>query len=224
MAKPIIILAAVCGAALVQPSAADAYGLMRYPDVHGKKVVFTHAGDLWIASTEGGRARRLTAHPGIEVFAKFSPDGNTIAFTAQYDGDEQVYVMPTQGGQPRQLTYYPARGPLPARWGYDHQVYGFSPDGKHVIFRGLRDHWTVAKSRLYKVPVAGGAPEPLPPIVAGAGALSPDGRTLFYSPLFRDFRTWKRYQGGWAQDLYAYDLKSNSIERITRDPRTDRDP
>ncbi len=107
--------------------------LLRFPDVHGDKVVFTYGGDLWLASTSGGSATRLTAHPGLELFAKFSPDGKWIAFTGQYDGDEQVYLIPVGGGVPKQLTFYPARGPLTPRWGYDNQVYGWTPDGKSVI-------------------------------------------------------------------------------------------
>ena len=85
---------------------------LRLPDIHGDKVAFSFVGDLWVASSSGGLARRLTAHPGVEYFAKFSPDGKWIAFTGQYDGDEQVYVIPSEGGEPRQLTFYPARGPL----------------------------------------------------------------------------------------------------------------
>jgi tricorn protease len=109
----------------------------------------------------GGTATRLTAHPGIEVFAKFSPDGKWIAFTGQYDGDEQVYVMPATGGAPKQLTFYPARGPLPPRWGYDNQVYGWSNDGKRVLFRSLRDGWTRLQPPL-QVSMDGGPAEQLP--------------------------------------------------------------
>lgn len=198
--------------------------LLRFPDIHGDSVAFTYAGDLWLASSAGGTARRLTAHPGLEVFAKFSPDGQWIAFTGQYDGDEQVYVVPAVGGVPRQLTFYPAVGPLPPRWGYDHQVYGWTPDGKNVLFRAFSDTWDISDSRLYTVPVAGGLPEVLPMPRAGAGALSPDGRKLIYSPLARDFRTWKRYQGGWAQDLYLFDLATRQASNLTHHARTDRDP
>ena len=87
--------------------------LLRFPDLHGDKVVFTYAGDLWTAPAVGGTASRLTAHPGLELFARFSPDGKRLAFTGQYDGDEQVYVMPASGGEPVQLTFYPARGRCP---------------------------------------------------------------------------------------------------------------
>ena len=112
-------------ATLAAPSTASAQTkLLRFPAIQGDRVAFTYAGDIWTASINGGAATRLTAHPGMEVFAHFSPDGKWIAFTGQYDGDEQVYVMPVGGGVPKQLTYYPARGPLTPRWGYDNQVYG----------------------------------------------------------------------------------------------------
>ncbi len=198
--------------------------LLRFPDIHDGWVVFTHAGDLWKVPVTGGTAIRLTAHPGLELFAKFSPDGQSIAFTGQYDGDEQVYVIPASGGVPKQLTFYPSIGPLPARWGYDNQVYGWSPDGEKILFRSIRDAFAVKDSRLYTVEKNGGLAQALPMPFAGAGAFSPDGRSVFYSPLFRDFRTWKRYEGGWAQDLYIFDLTTKASKRITDDPRTDRDP
>ena len=198
--------------------------LLRFPDVHGDTVVFTYAGDLWTAPTAGGTAIRLTAHPGQELFARFSPDGKWIAFTGQYDGDEQVYVMPAGGGIPRQLTFYPARGPLAPRWGYDNQVYGWTPDGSAVLFRSLRDGWDLSDSKLYTVPPTGGLPTALPMPVSGAGTLSPDGRKVVYSPLFRDFRAWKRYEGGWAQELYIFDLDSHDTVNISNHPRADRDP
>ncbi|PYU03416.1 MAG: peptidase S41 [Acidobacteria bacterium] len=198
--------------------------LLRFPDVHGDKVVFTYGGDLWLASTSGGSATRLTAHPGLELFAKFSPDGKWIAFTGQYDGDEQVYVIPVGGGVPKQLTFYPARGPLTPRWGYDNQVYGWTPDGKSVIFRSGREYFDLGDSRLYTISVSGGMPEALPMPKSGAGDFSPDGSKVVYSPLFRDFRTWKRYEGGWAQQLYIFDLKSRAAEKISEDPRVQRDP
>ena len=199
--------------------------LLRFPDISGDRVVFCYGGDLWKASTDGGQATRLTAHPGQELFPKFSPDGQWIAFTGQYDGDEQVYVMPTAGGVPKQLTYYPASGPLPPRWGYDNQVYGWTPDGTAVLFRSLRDaDGGKTLTGLYTVNVKGGLPQMLPMPTSGAGDFSPDGKQLLYSPLFRDFRTWKRYEGGWAQDLYIFDLESNQASAIDNSVRTERDP
>ena len=198
--------------------------LLRFPDIHGDRVAFTYGGDIWTAPSTGGTAIRLTAHPGVEVFARFSPDGNWIAFTGQYDGDEQVYVIPSTGGVPRQLTFYPAKGPLTPRWGWDNQVYGWSRDGKRIIFRSLRDSWTLPIARLYSVSIDGGPAEPLPMPEAGSGDYSPDGAQMVYSPQSRDFRSEKRYSGGEANVLYIFDLKTNDAKRITEGPRPTRDP
>ena len=221
------ILAAACLAAALLAAAAPSAAqtkLLRFPDIHGDRVVFSYAGDLWFASTAGGQATRLTAHPGLELFPRFSPDGSQIAFTGQYDGDEQVYVIPAAGGVPRQLTYYPARGPLAPRWGYDNQVYDWAPDGRAVLFRSLRYSTDLSDSRLFLADVDGGLPVPLAMPESGAGDLSPDGTRVVYSPLFRDFRTWKRYEGGWAQELYIFDRETHVVERVTTHRRADRDP
>ncbi len=212
------------GAAVPALPAAGGTRLLRFPDVWRDKLVFSYGGDLWTASTAGGTATRLTANPGLELFAKFSPDGQQIAFTAQYGGDEQVYVIPANGGAPRQLTFYPANGPLVERWGYDNQVYGWTADGRSVLFRSMRDAYQLTDSRLYTVPAAGGASSALPMPVSGAGHFSPDGRRIVYSPLWRDFRSEKRYSGGWANDLFIFDLEKPSLLQVTSDPRTDRDP
>ncbi|MBL8858467.1 MAG: PD40 domain-containing protein [Planctomycetes bacterium] len=218
------MLLAVLALALLAPATPAQTKLLRFPDVHGDKVAFCYAGDLWVAASSGGTAARLTAHPGLELFPKFSPDGAWIAFTGQYDGDEQVYVMPSSGGVPKQLTFYPARGPLPQRWGYDNQVYGWTRDGKAILFRSMRDGWDLTDTRLFTVPIEGGLPTPLAMPVSGGGDLSPDGQRAVYSPLTRDFRSWKRYQGGWAQDLYIFDLKTAKLEPVANHPRTERDP
>jgi tricorn protease len=198
--------------------------LLRFPDIHGDRVAFTYGGDIWTAPTTGGSAIRLTAHPGAEVFAKFSPDGKWIAFTGQYDGDEQVYVIPSSGGVPRQLTFYPARGPLAPRWGWDNQVYGWSKDGKRIFFRSLRDSWSLPIARLFSVSVDGGPTEALPMPEAGSGDYSPDGARMVYSPQSRDFRSEKRYGGGQANKLYIFDLQTNNTKPITEGPRPTRDP
>jgi tricorn protease len=219
--------AARAAAALVLLSFAShaaATKLLRFPDVWHDRIVFSYAGDLWTVGTRGGTATRLTSNPGLELFGKFSPDGRSIAFTGQYGGDEQVYVIPSGGGAPRQLTFYPAPGPLAERWGYDNQVYGWTPDGAAVLFRSARDGYMLTDSKLYTVPMNGGAATALPMPVSGAGHFSPDGKRIVYSPLWRDFRSEKRYQGGWANDLYIFDLTHPSLLQVTNDPRTDRDP
>lgn len=214
----------LAGAAAVSlPAAADTR-LLRFPDVCGERVVFTYAGDLWTTSVQGGTAVRLTAGPGLEQSARFSPDCSRVAFTGQYGGDDQVYVIDAAGGEPTQLTYYPTIGPLPQRWGFDHQVYGWTPDGQAVLFRSWRDSINTSHPQLYTIPAAGGLPTALPMPSAGVGRYSPDGTRIVYSPKFRDFRTWNRYVGGWAQDLYIYDFAAKSAKNITNDPNTDRDP
>src|SRR5437868_12969411 len=186
-------LLALAATALVASPAAAQTKLLRFPDIHGERVVFTYGGDLWTASASGGDAARLTTHPGIEVFAKFSPDGKWIAFTGEYDGDEQVYVVPSTGGVPRQLTFYPSGAPRAERWGYDNQVYGWTRDGKRILFRSQRTSWTFGQTQLYTVSSDGGAAIPLPMPLAGSGAYSPDGKRIVYSKVFRDFRPEKRY-------------------------------
>ena len=214
----------VCLAAARSASAAEPTKLLRFPDVSGDQVAFCYAGDIWKVSTRGGMAVRLTAHPGVEVFPRFSPDGKWIAFTGQYDGDEQVYVIPSDGGMPKKLTYYPAEGPLSPRWGYDNIVYGWTPDGRSILFRSLRYGYPEHPGHLYTVDRDGGPAIPLPMPRAGAGDYSPDGKRMIYAPLWRDFRTWKRYQGGWAQDLYVYDLATNETKIVAPSKRTERDP
>ena len=218
------VLAAAALAFLSFASHAAATRLLRFPNVWHDRVVFSYAGDLWTVGTRGGAATRLTSNPGLELFGRFSPDGRFIAFTGQYGGDEQVYVIPSDGGAPKQLTFYPARGPLADRWGYDNQVYGWTPDGAAVLFRSARDGFMLTGSKLYTVPKSGGAATALPMPVSGAGHFSPDGKKIVYSPLWRDFRSEKRYQGGWANDLYIFDLAHPALLQVTSDPRTDRDP
>jgi tricorn protease len=210
--------------AVASPGEAAGTRLLRYPDVCGNRVVFTYAGDLWTASTQGGTATRLTAGPGLEAAARFSPDCRQIAFTGEYGGDDQVYVVSADGGVPRQLTYYPAMGPLAERWGFDNQVYGWTPDGKSVLFRSWRDSRSISNPRVFTVAATGGFPTALPMPESGVARFSPDGKQVVYSPKYRDFRDWDRYQGGWAQDLFIYDFASKTARNITNDPNTDRDP
>lgn len=219
------LFSAFAGNPLALDDSSKGTKLLRYPDIYGDTVVFVYAGDLWRAPLSGGDAVRLTAHEGLEMFPKFSPDGQWIAFTGQYDGDEQVYVIPATGGIPKRLTYYPNAGPNPPRRGYEAQVMGWTPDGREILFRSGRDSNGVDRlTALYTVSLDGGLPEKLPMPSAGAGDLAADGKRIVYSPLFRDFRHWKRYSGGWAQYLLIYDQNDNSYTKIPTTERTDRDP
>lgn len=220
MTKSLLTLAAILTLSIATYSQTK---LLRFPDIRGDRVVFTYGGDLWTAPAAGGTATHLTTHPGVEVFGKFSPDGKWVAFTGQYDGDEQVYVVPTSGGEPRQLTFYPAKGPLAPRWGWDNQVFGWTKDSKRIIFRSLRDSWTLPIARLYSVSIDGGPATAFAMPTAGSGDLSPNNDEIVYSPQSRDFRTEKRYGGGEANQLYIFNLGSHAAKRITEGPRATRD-
>jgi len=156
--------------------------LLRFPDVWHDRIVFSYAGDLWTVVREGyGRAPHVESGP--RAIRQILSDGRFIAFTGQYGGDEQVYVIPSGGGAPRQLTFYPAPGPLAERWGYDNQVYGWTPDGTAVLFRSGRDGYMLTDSKLYTVPMNGGAATALPMPVSGAGHFSPEFLTFVPSCL-----------------------------------------
>ncbi len=189
--------------------------LLRFPSIHGDKVVFTYAGDLWLASTTDGIARKLTNSPGIELFARFSPDGQWIAFSGEYDGQRAVYVIPASGGVPKRLTYYPAHK-MPDRFGYDFLVFGWTPDSKKILFRSLKESFSVWLGRLYLVDLEGHFPEPLPFPYGGFASFNENGTKLAMNRVFRDFRTWKRYKGGQQQDIWIYDLNTNEMERLTQ--------
>jgi len=189
--------------------------LMRFPDVHGDKIVFMYGGDLWLVSTQGGVARRLTTSPGLELFPHFSPDGKWIAFTGQYDGNFNVYVMPSEGGEPRQLTFLPDIQPMPERMGPNNEVITWTPDSKSIVFLSRRNTFNDWFGRLFTVPVEGGLPVQLPIDKGGLTSFSPDGKRIAYNRIFRNFRTWKRYTGGMAQSIWIYDFAANHEEKIT---------
>ncbi len=198
--------------------------LLRQPDIHGDMVAFVYAGDIWLASTKGGDARQLTSDEGMEYFPKFSPDGRWIAFTGDYSGSRQVFVISVDGGQPRQLTFYNDVGAMPPRGGIDNRVMDWTPDGKYILFLPHRLPWSDRMGRPYIVPVAGGMETPLAIPESGGGTYSPDGKKLVYTPIEREFRTWKRYRGGRAQDVWTYDLTTNKAEQLTNEPYTDNQP
>lgn len=198
--------------------------LMRYPDINNDLIVFVYAGDIWSVNANGGDARRLTTHKGLELFPKISPDGKWIAFSAEYTGSRQVYIMPSQGGTPRQLTWYNDVGVMPPRGGFDNVVLGWTPDSKRVLFRGNRTPYGDRMGNYYLVSIDGGLEEELPIPHGGFGVLSPDGKKMAFSYIDREFRTWKRYKGGRASNLWIYDLEKNTSEQFTDFKGTDQIP
>ncbi|PSK85385.1 S41 family peptidase [Prolixibacter denitrificans] len=188
--------------------------MFRFPDVSAKNIVFSYAGDLWVVAKEGGVAHRLSSPKGEELFAKFSPDGSEIAYSASYDDNRDVYVIPTMGGVPKRLTFDS---------GTDRTV-GWTPDGKSVLFASSRESGRQRFNQLYTIAATGGEATKLPLPYGDFASYSPDGTKLALNYKSRVFRTWKRYRGGWAPDIYIFDLKDFSSKNITRDDGSDEFP
>lgn len=203
--RPLSSLAFVLALAGALPSQAQVDArLMRYPHVSARQIVFTYANDLWVVPKEGGTAQRLSTPKGEEVFARFSPDGKEIAFSGNYDGNLDVYVLPASGGVPRRITHHP----------YPDRMVDWTPDGKSLLYASPMEAGRDRFNLLYKVGREGGMPQALPMPYAEFGTLSPDGRTLAYVPISTDFRTWKRYRGGMASEIWFLDLDKRTSLRL----------
>ena len=198
--------------------------LLRMPDTNRDLVVFVYAGDIWSVTAVGGQARRLTSHEGLEIYPRISPDGKWIAFSGEYSGSRQIYVMPAEGGVPRQLTYYNDVGIMPPRGGFDHIVMDWTPDSRKILIRANRTPFGERMGKYYLVDIEDGLETPLQIPEAGFGTFSPCGKKIVYTPICREFRTWKRTQGGRAQDIWIYDLERDESRRITTFPGTDQHP
>ncbi|MCG2589660.1 S41 family peptidase [Rhodohalobacter sulfatireducens] len=188
--------------------------MLRQPDVSETHVTFSYADDIWIVSKQGGVANRLTSAEGPESFPRFSPDGSMIAFNANYDGNTDIYVVPTTGGIPKRLTHHPM----------GERVLDWFPDGESVLFASSRESGRQRFSQFYKVSAEGGMAEKLPVPYGEFGTISPDGNTIAYTPKTRSNRTWKRYRGGMAPDIWLFDLESYESENITDNPANDELP
>jgi tricorn protease len=197
--------------------------LLRFPAVHGNQAVFTYAGDLYTVPIEGGTARKLTSYNnGYEMFARFSPDGKNIAFTGQYDGNTEVFLIPAKGGIPKRLTYTATlrRDNVSDRMGPNNIVMTWR-DNNHIIFRSRKQSFNSFKGQLFDVSVEGGLSKELPLPSGGFCSFSPDGKKLAYNRVFREFRTWKYYKGGMADDIWIYDFDKKNIENITNNDAQD---
>ena len=204
-------------AAVMQPRSASAQidaRMLRYPAVSKTQIAFVYAGDVWLVGKDGGSAFRLTSSPGEESFPRFSPDGSKVAYSASYDGNVDVFVIPSAGGEPTRLTYHPMSD----------RVIGWTPDGKRILFASGRESGRQRYSQFYMVGVEGGLPEKLPVPYGEFGMFSPDGKQFVYMPQSQDFRTWKRYRGGWSPDLWLFDLTSMASKNLTNNPANDAQP
>ena len=197
--------------------------LLRFPHTDGKQLVFSYSGDLYTTDLNGGRARKLTSHTGYEMFPRLSPDGQYIAFTGQYDGNTEVFIIPSQGGQPQRLTYTATlkRDDLGDRMGPNNIVIGWTPDSKNILFRTRQYTFNDFTGQLMCVPADGGESIEIPLKNGGFASFSPDGKKLAYNYIFREFRTWKRYQGGMADDIRIFDFDTKKSEKITEHDRQD---
>lgn len=199
--------------------------LLRQPHINGKIIAFVYAGDIYTVPVSGGEAKQITSFEGMELFPQFSPDGKWIAFSGEYSGTREIYLIPAEGGVPKQLTFYPDVGQMPPRGGWDNIPIDWSPDGKKILIRSNRTPYGQRVSRYFWVdPFHESLAQPLQIPEGGPATLSPDGNKLAYSIKSREFRTWKRYKAGRAQDIWIYDLQANQIRRITKFAGTDNFP
>jgi tricorn protease len=219
LAAVVLILSLMTGV-----QAMDDARLLRFPDINGELIAFVYAGDIWTVNARGGEARRLTSHEGLELFPKISPNGQWIAFSAEYSGSRQIWVMPSQGGPATQLTWYNSVGVMPPRGGFDHVVLDWTPDSKQILIRANRTTFGERQGKYYLVSLDGGLEKPLQILNGGFAVLSPDAKKLAFTPVDREFRTWKRYKGGRATDIWIYDLENDASEQITDFPGSDQWP
>lgn len=185
----------------------DSVRLLRYPDVHGDKIAFVYASDIWISDIKGGPARRLTSHPGMEFLPKFSPDGKTIAFTGQYDGSNDVFTIPVEGGTPTRLTFEPT----------SESVEGWTPDGKKILVGSNYGNHTTRMARLWMVPAKGGLLERTDLAEIADVSMSPDGSMLAYNRSQSHQFNWRRYRGGTQGRISFWDFNTKSYSEIPAD-------
>ncbi len=188
-------------------------GMLRYPDVSAEHIAFIYANDIWIVPRAGGAATPLASPPGLETFPRFSPDGRSLAFVGNYDGNRDLYTISIDGGVPVRVTHHPASETL-CDWTQDGRLLYFTNG-----FAGLQ-----RQMQLYTSPVSGGLPQRLPVPYGANGSISADGRKLAYTPHTTDHRTWKRYRGGMATDVWTFDLENKTSKKITDWEGTDSQP
>jgi tricorn protease len=216
------ILFLILGLSLASPLAASAAEksthidarMMRQPDASATHIAFVYAGDIWVAPKAGGEAVRLSSPRGEESFPKFSPDGKTLAFSGNYDGNVDIYTVPVAGGLPQRVTHHGAAD----------RVIDWYPDGKSILYATTMTSFKDRFNQLYKVAATGGLPEKLPMPYGEFGAMSPDGKSIVFNTISVDFRTWKRYRGGMNPDLWLMDLTTLKARNITKSPAAESIP
>ena len=178
--------------------------MLAQPAICANHIAFIYAEDLWIANSDGSYPRRLTVDEGVESNPVFSPDGKLIAFSAQYDGNTDVYIIPVEGGVPVRLTWHPGND----------LARGFTPDGASVLFASQRAVFTTRFNQFFLVPIKGGYPEQLEIPNGYYASYSPDGKHLAYTPLAPAYQQWKNYRGGRISNIWIYSLSDHSVVKI----------
>ena len=197
--------------------------LLRFPTTNGSQIVFCYAGELYTVAKDGGTARRLTSGPGYTSFARFSPDGTQIAFTSEYDGNREVYVMPAEGGTPKRLTTSATLGrdDVSDRMGPNNIVMAWENTKPLIVFRSRMKSFNDFIGSLFTVGLDSELPQQLPVPRGGFVSFSPDDSKMAYNRVFREFRTWKHYRGGMADDIWIYDFNTGATENVTNNPAQD---
>ena len=208
------LIFALLTAGIATTASADEARLLRFPATNGSDVVFSYAGDLYSVPITGGEAKHLTSHQGYEMFGRFSPDGKQIAFTGEYDGNREVYLIPSTGGEPVRLTYTStnSRDELGDRMGPNNIVLNWTPDGDIVYRNRIGSSFT---GKMWTIAPQGGMPKQIPLPEGSWCSFSPDGKKMAYNRVMREFRTWKYYKGGMADDIWIYDPTSKTVENVT---------
>jgi tricorn protease len=188
--------------------------MLRQPDVSNTHIAFVYAGDIWVVAKNGGTAQRLSSPNGEESVPRFSPDGSTIAFTGNYDGNADIYTIPTMGGEPVRITHHPMGD----------RVVDWYPDGNDILYASSMESGRQRFNQFYRVARNGGLPERLPLAHAEYGAISPDGEWLAFIQIERDSRTWKRYRGGRAPEIWLFNLDDHTSRNITASDANDAHP
>lgn len=217
-----LLAAAACALSLAA-RADDATRLLRFPATDGSRIAFTYAGAVYTVGLEGGVARRLTSGPGYSSFPRYSPDGTQLAFTGQYDGNTEVYVMPAAGGAPRRLTVTATLGrdDISDRMGPNNLAMGWRNTAPQVVFRSRLKSTNDFIGQLFTVGLDADLPAQLPVPRGGFLSFSPDDTKMVYNRVFREFRTWKHYRGGMADDVWLFDFKTGVTENLTDNPAQD---
>ena len=221
-----LLSALLLTAAPMAAASAASAALPRFPQPFGDRIVFVADGNVWSVGKTGGEAVRLTSASGQDMFPRASPDGRWIAYTEASRAGTDVWVIPAAGGPARRLTYHPTtEAGTGGRHGPDNMVVTWTPDSKNVVYLSKGDQWNSWIQYMYKVPVMGGAPVAMPiDSAVGLATFGPDGHTIAYNRIFRNFRTWKRYNGGLAQQVFTYDFDSRKLEQITNWSGTNTSP